>query len=75
MVAAFAPASPVAVALPVALAVVLGTAGVAALAEGRRETPVFADDKEDSVDAGEVKELFKGLKFGFGDDGVCQRTR
>ncbi len=68
MVAAFAPASPVAVALPVALAVVLGTAGVAALAEGRRETPVFADDKEDSVDAGEVKELFKGLKFGFGDD-------
>jgi len=64
MVAAFAPAGLVAV----ALAVVLGTVSAAALAEGRRETPVFADDKEESIDAGQVKELFKDLKFGFGDD-------
>jgi Zn-dependent protease with chaperone function len=52
----------------VGLAVVLGAASASALAEGRRETPVFSEENKASSDGGEIKELFKGLNFGFGDD-------
>ena len=54
--------------MAVGLAVVLGVASESALAESRRETPVFSDNKEDSLDAGEVKDLFESWDFGFGDD-------
>jgi predicted Zn-dependent protease len=54
--------------LAACLAAVMAVAGVSALAEARRETPVFSDNTADSVDAGEVKELFEGLDFGFGSD-------
>ena len=43
-------------------------AGASALAEGRRETPVFSEENKSSSDGAEIKELFKGLEFGFGDD-------
>jgi Zn-dependent protease with chaperone function len=46
----------------------LGAASESALAESRRETPVFSDNKEDSLDAGEVKDLFESWDFGFGGD-------
>jgi predicted Zn-dependent protease len=52
----------------VGLAVVLGVASTSALAEGRRETPIFTDSQEDSLDAGEVRDLFESLDFGFGGD-------
>ena len=54
--------------MAVGLAVVLGAASASALAEGRRETPVFSEENKASSDGGEIKELFKGLNFGFGDD-------
>ena len=50
----------------VGLAVVLGAASVSALAESRRETPVFSEENKASSDGAEVKELFKGLKSGLG---------
>ena len=52
----------------VALAAALGAAGPATLAEGRRETPVFSEENKSSSDGGEIKELFKGVTFGFGGD-------
>ena len=52
----------------VALAVALGAAGPVALAEGRRETPVFSEENKSSSDGGEIKELFEGVTFGFGAD-------
>jgi predicted Zn-dependent protease len=43
-------------------------AGASALAEGRRETPVFSEENKASSDGSEIKKLFEGLKFGFGGD-------
>ncbi|HEX9770353.1 MAG TPA: M48 family metalloprotease [Kiloniellales bacterium] len=54
--------------LVLGLVVALAAASASALAEGRRETPVKSDSKEDSDDSGGVNKLFEKLDFGFGGD-------
>jgi len=65
---AFPRASGVAVGLAVVLSAVLAVASTAVPAEGRRETQVFSDENKASSDGGEIKELFKDLDLGFGED-------